>query len=132
MVIGRFLGVGLACAVLHNVVMIAGDLAGLHYVASSVISLVVVTVFGYQLHSRWTFPGAERTRTSFVRYALTVSANLPLSLAGLFVLVDLLGMPVPIAAPVVTVLLLAFNFTANRWALRFRGGERDRHRPDRR
>jgi putative flippase GtrA len=121
MVIGRFLGVGLACAVLHNVVMIAGDFAGLHYVASSLISLVVVTVFGYQLHSRWTFPGAERTRTSFARYALTVSANLPLSLAGLFVLVDLLGMPVPIAAPVVTVLLLAFNFTANRWALRFRG-----------
>ena len=121
MVIGRFLGVGLACAVLHNVVMIAGDFAGLHYVASSLISLVDVTIFGYQLHSRWTFPGAERTPTSFVRYALTVSANLPLSLAGLFVLVDLLGMPVPIAAPVVTVLLLAFNFTANRWALRFRG-----------
>jgi putative flippase GtrA len=120
MVIGRFLGVGLACAVLHNVVMIAGDLAGLHYVASSLISLAVVTVFGYQLHSRWTFPGAERSRTSFARYALTVSANLPLSLAGLFVLVDVLGMPVPFAAPVVTVLLLAFNFTANRWALRFR------------
>ena len=121
MVIGRFLGVGLACAVLHNVVMIAGDLAGWHYAVSSVVSLVVVTVFGYQLHSRWTFPGAERTRTSFARYALTVSANLPLSLAGLFVLVDLLGVSVPIAAPVVTVLLLAFNFTANRWALRFRG-----------
>jgi putative flippase GtrA len=122
MVVGRFLGVGLACAVLHNAVMIAGDLAGWHYVASSFASLVVVTVFGYLLHSRWTFPGAERSRTSFVRYAVTVSANLPLSLAGLYVLVDLLGLPVPIAAPVVTVVLFAFNFTANRWALRVRGG----------
>jgi len=122
MVAGRFLGVGFACALLHNAVMIAGDFAGWHYAASSVVSLVVVTVFGYQVHSRWTFPGAERSRSSFLRYAVTVSANFPLSLAGLYVFVDLLGVSTPIAAPVVTVLLLAFNFTANRWALRFRGG----------
>jgi putative flippase GtrA len=120
MIIGRFLGVGLACAVMHNVVMIVGDAAGLHYAASSVISLVVVTILGYQLHSRWTYAGAERSRASFGRYALAVSANFPLSLAGLFVLVDLLGVSTPIAAPVVTVVLLAFNFTANRWALRLR------------
>jgi putative flippase GtrA len=120
MVVGRFLGVGLACAVLHNVIMIAGDFAGWHYAASSVVSLVVVTIFGYELHSRWTFPGAERTRTSFARYAMTVSANFPLSLAGLYVLIDLFGWSTPIAAPLVTVALLAFNFTANRWALRLR------------
>ena len=121
MVVGRFLGVGLACALLHNVVLIAGDFAGWHYAASSVVSLVVVTLLGYQLHSRWTFPGAERSPTSFARYAVTVSANFPLSLAGLFVFVDLLGVSTPIAAPIVTVLLIAFNYTANRWALRFRG-----------
>lgn len=122
MVIGRFLGVGLACAVLHNLVMIMGDIAGWHYAASSVVSLLVVTVFGYQLHSRWTFPDAARGRTSFLRYAITVSANYPLSLLGLFVLVDLMGASVPLASLVVTVVLLAFNFTANRWALRLRRG----------
>lgn len=122
MVIGRFLGVGLACAVLHNIVMIAGDVAGLHYAASSVVSLFVVTVFGYQLHSRWTFPDSARGRTSFLRYAVTVSANYPLSLLGLFVLVDLMGVSVPVASLVVTVVLLGFNFTANRWALRLRRG----------
>lgn len=120
--IGRFLGVGLACAVLHNLVMIMGDIAGWHYAASSVVSLLVVTVFGYQLHSRWTFPDAARGRTSFLRYAITVSANYPLSLLGLFVLVDLMGASVPLASLVVTVVLLAFNFTANRWALRLRRG----------
>lgn len=122
MVVGRFLGVGLACAVLHNVIMIAGDAAGWHYAASSVVSLVVVTVFGYQLHSRWTFSDAVRSQTSFWRYAVTVSANYPLSLLGLFVFVDLLGVSVPVASLVVTVILLAFNFTANRWALRVRRG----------
>ena len=122
MVLGRYLAVGLACALLHNVIVIAGDAAGMHYAASSVVSLVVVTAFGYWLHSRWTFPDAGRGGATFTRYAVTVSANFPLSLAGLFVFVDLLAIPVPIAAPAVTVILLAFNFVANRWALRVRRG----------
>lgn len=118
MEIGRFLGVGLSCAVLHNVIMIGGDFAGWHYVVSSIVSLAVVTVFGYLLHTRWTFPGAARGSEAFRRYALTVSANYPLSLAGMFVLVDLASVPVVVAAPVVTVALFFFNYAANRWALR--------------
>jgi len=120
--IGRFLGVGLACALLHNVIMIGGDFAGWRYFVSSLVSLPVVTVFGYVLHTRWTFPGAERGHASFARYAITVSANYPLSLAGLYVFVDLLGVPVPFAAPAVTALLFLFNWIANRWALRARRG----------
>jgi hypothetical protein len=46
--------------------------------------------------------------------------NLPLSLAGMFVLVDLAGLGVPLAAPAVTVMLAAFNFVGGRWALRAR------------
>jgi len=120
MVIGRFFTVGLACALLHNAIMIAGDWAGLHYVASSLVSFVIVVAVGYWLHSGWTFPGAARGRTPFARYALTMAANLPLSIAGMFVLVDLAGLPVSIAAPAVTVLLAAFNFLGGRWALRAR------------
>lgn len=120
MVIGRFLAVGIACALLHNIIMIAGDFIGWHYVASSVVSLVVVTAMGYWLHSRWTFPDAELGQTSFTRYAAAVGANYPLSLAGLFVFVDLLGISVLVAAPATTVILLTFNFVANRWALNVR------------
>lgn len=118
MVGGRFLTVGLACALLHNAIMIAGDWAGLHYVASSLVSLGVVAAFGYGLHSRWTFPGAERSGMSFVRYFVAVSLNYPLFLAGLFVFIDLLGYSVTVATPIVTVLLLIVNFIGNRWALR--------------
>jgi putative flippase GtrA len=118
MAIGRFLGVGLACALLHNVIMIGGDFAGWHYVVSSIVSLAIVTVFGYLLHTRWTFPGAARGGEPFRRYALIVSANYPLSLAGMFVLVDLAGVPVAAAVPAVTVALFLFNYAANRWALR--------------
>jgi putative flippase GtrA len=118
MVVGRFFTVGFACALLHNAIMIAGDWLGAHYVVSSFVSFAIVALFGYLLHSGWTFPGAQRGHMPFARYALTMSANLPLSIAGMFVFVDLGGLPVAIASPVVTVLLAAFNFLGSRWALR--------------
>lgn len=118
MVIKRFLAVGLACALLHNATMLAGDWLGLHYVASSFISFAIVVAFGYRLHSAWTFPGAERGRTPFARYALMAGANLPLSIAGMFLFVDMRGLSVPIATPLVTVLLALFNFVGGKWALR--------------
>jgi putative flippase GtrA len=125
--LGRFFTVGLACALLHNAIMIAGDWLGLHYVASSFVSFAIVVLVGYWLHSGWTFPGAARGRTPFARYALTMAANLPLSIAGMFVLVDLAGLPVSLASPIVTVLLAAFNFLGSRWALRMRRAQSSRH-----
>jgi hypothetical protein len=56
-----------------------------------------------------------------------MALNLPLSLAGMFVLVDLAGLGVPIAAPAVTVMLAAFNFVGGRWALRARRAQSRRH-----
>jgi hypothetical protein len=63
---------------------------------------------------------------SFARYTLTMALNLPLSLAGMFVLVDLAGLGVPLAAPAVTVMLAAFNFVGGRWALRGRRAQSTR------
>ena len=120
MVLGRFFSVGLMCALLHNAIMIGGDRLGLHYVVSSFVSFAIVVLAGYVLHSAWTFPGAERGVMSFARYTLTMALNLPLSLAGMFIFVDLAGLDVPIAAPAVTVVLAAFNFIGGRWALRAR------------
>ena len=120
----RFFTVGLACALLHNAIMIGGDWVGLHYVTSSFISFAVVVLFGYWLHSGWTFPGAERGRVTLARYTLTMALNLPLSIAGMYVFVDLAGMAVPLASPLVTVLLAAFNFVGGRWALRVRAQSR--------
>lgn len=119
-VLGRFLGVGLACAVLHNIIMIAGDYAGLHYAVSSVLSFAIVVCFGYWLHSGWTFAGAERGSGSFARYASVASANLPLSIAGMYLGVDVAHLEVPVATPIVTVALMALNFAGSRWALRRR------------
>ncbi len=120
MVTARYLTVGLACALLYNAIVIVGDRIGLHYAWSLLISFVIVVVLGYRLHTGWTFPGAARDSTSFVRYTFLVSFNYPLMVAGLFVLVDLLRIPVAVAMPIVTVLLMALNFFGSRWALRAR------------
>lgn len=117
-VVHRFLLVGLACALLHNAIMITGDRLGLHYAVSSVISFAVVVSFGYWLHSGWTFSEAQRNASSFARYAAMAAMNLPLSILGMFVFVDLAGLVVPLASPLVTVILAAFNFVGSRWALR--------------
>lgn len=120
MVIARFYTVGLACALLHNAIIIGGDWAGLHYALSSLVSFATTVPFGYWLHSAWTFPGTERSPVTFARYTLTMAVNLPLFVAGMFVFADFLGMPVAIASPLVTVLVAAFNFIGGRWALRWR------------
>lgn len=118
MLAGRFFVVGLACALLHNAIMVAGDWLGWHYAASSLVSFATVAALGYWLHSAWTFPGARHSAMTFARYAGSMSLNLPAFIAGMYLAVDLAGLPVAIAAPLVTVGLWALNFAATRWALR--------------
>jgi putative flippase GtrA len=120
MTAGRALAVGFACALLHNAIMISGDWMGWHYAASLVVSFAIVVGVAYWLHSGWTFGGAVRSGGSFARYVVVASANFPLSLAGMYVLVDLAGLPVALAAPLLTVLLAVLNFFGSRWALRAR------------
>jgi len=124
MTAGRALVVGLFCALLHNAIMIGGDWAGLHYALSLSVSFVTLVLLGYRLHSRWTYEGAMRGGASFSRYVLVAAANYPVSLAGMFALVDVAGLSVPVASPLLTLIMFAANFLGNRWALRASGASR--------
>jgi putative flippase GtrA len=112
----RYLAVGATCAILHNVIMIAGDFVGLHYVASTLVSFVIVVLCGYGLHSTFTF-GRDLSLSSLWRYALGMAANLPGSLVLMFVLCSLAGIPVVVAAPATTVILFLWNFAVSHWAI---------------
>ena len=112
----RYLLVGIACAVLHNAIMIGGDALGMHYLASSLVSYLVVVLSGYQLHSRFTF-GRDRSAGSLMRYAAGMATNYPGSIASMFVLCDLAGFSVALAAPVTTAVLFAWNFATSAWAI---------------
>ena len=112
----RYLAVAGSCAVMHNLIMIVGNLLGVHYLSSSVVSFVLVALTGYVLHAHFTFRTSPSAR-SLLRYALAMAGNYPLSIALLFVLCDLLGTSVMLAAPLATGILICCNFLLSQQAL---------------
>lgn len=113
---GRYAFVGLFCAGLHNIVMIGGDLVSLNYLVSSLLSFAIVLTSGFALHCAFTFSAAPGLR-SFLRYTLAMALNLPMSILILFLLFDLGGVPMAIAAPFATVLMFALNYLLSAWAI---------------
>lgn len=112
----RYTIVGAVCAATHNVVMILGDLAGVHYVPMTLLSFSLVTPLGYLLHCGFTF-GERLCLQGLLRFASGVAAGFPLSLAVMAILCSGLRLPVVIAAPIATVVLLLWNYTSARWAI---------------
>ena len=112
----RFAVVGLICAAAHNAIVIAAAQWHIHYAISCAVSYVVVVVLGFALHVAFTFQ-QRPSLTSFWRYAVSMAANYPITLALLFVMCDVAGLPVAIAAPFATVLMIVWNFLASRWAI---------------
>jgi len=112
----RYLTVGALCAVIHNVIMIGADLAGLHYVLATIISFVVLTPLGYLLHSRFTFRQA-RSLAGFLRFTAGIAAAYPLSLGLMVLFCTALEWPVLIAAPLTTDVLIVYNYVSAHWAI---------------
>lgn len=112
----KFALVGLLCAATHIAIVLGADQLGIHYVLSCIMSYVVVVMLGFALHTGFTFHQPAGLN-SFVRYAVAMAANYPVTLALLFLMCDIAGWPVAIAAPVATVLMMVWNYLASRWAI---------------
>src|SRR3954468_5434963 len=112
----RYLAVATSCALLHNAVMIGCDWAGVHYLLSSGVSFTTVVLWSYPLHARFTF-GQKLSAKSLLNYAFGMATNYPASIVLMFLFYDLAGLAVAIAAPLSTIILFAWNFTASRWAI---------------
>lgn len=112
----RYVLVGGVCALINNVIVIGCDRIGIHYIVSSCLGFVPVLCVGFMLHTSFTFR-TSATWPAFVRYTLSMAANYPMWIGGLFVFCDLLGVAVAIAAPLITVLLFLWNFLSAGWAL---------------
>lgn len=113
----RYLLVAAFCATLHNVMMIALDRVGVIYVASMLISMVVLLPIGFGLQAAFTF-AAERTWSAFAKYTAVMASNLPMTFATIALFHDLMDLPMIIAAPLSTAALVLWNFVGAAWALR--------------
>ncbi|KQU99875.1 hypothetical protein ASD99_13115 [Mesorhizobium sp. Root695] len=112
----RYTLVGLMCAIAHNAIMIVVDQLGGHYLLGILISFLAVTPIGYGLHSRFTFAEPLRLK-AFTRFAGGVVAAYPISVAMMVVLCSGFDLSVPIATPIATIALFAWNFAAAHWAI---------------
>lgn len=112
----RYVVVGAVCATVHNLIMILGDMAGLHYLPMNFVSFATVTPLGYWLHSDFTFAEKLSLR-AFLRFATGVAAGFPISLLTMAVLCTGFGVPVIIAAPVATIVLFVWNYASAHWAI---------------
>lgn len=112
----RYLLVGGLCAATHNAIVIGAAFAGVHYLASIGVSYVVVVVLGYGLHARFTF-GEPSSIASFAKYAVAMLGNYPLTAALMFLACSVFRAPVAIASPAATLVLVAWNYFASRWAI---------------
>lgn len=105
----RYTQVGLLCALLNNLIVIAMDHAGYQYVPAVCTAFLVVTLIGYLLHSTYTFE-IRASRAGALRFVGASLTSFPLALGSMFVLCGGMGIRASVAMPVATVLLFGWNY----------------------
>lgn len=112
----RFLVVGCVCFLTNLLVLYVGtELAGLHYLVSMLISIVIANTLGWALNRQWTF--ASTSTAWFAEYTRYLAVNLSSFLASLglmALLVSGAGVHYLLASAGIAVVLTAFNFIAHR------------------
>lgn len=112
----RYLGVGGICAIANNAIVIGLDLVGVHYTVSIVIAFVLVTTLAYYLHAVHTFR-VPLSAPALARFFAGNLGGFGISVALMVLFCSGIGLSSAVAMPIVTALLLAWNFTVARWAL---------------
>ena len=113
---GRYSLVGLTCALLNYVIILAVDAAGGHYLIATFAAFVAVTPIGYVLHSRFTFVEPMSWK-SFWRFVAGVASAYPVAILSMIVLCSGFKLGVAIATPIATGAVFLWNFAAAHWAI---------------
>lgn len=104
------------CLVLHNAVLIMSDRFGLPLWLAVLISFVTVASSGYALHGIFTFRQPLAV-LALARYALAMSANIPLAYVTTWFWHNPVGLSMSLAAPIASISMLALNYMLGRWAI---------------
>ena len=111
-----YVAVAGVCVVLHNAVLIIGDFLGIPLWLGVMISFGIVASVGYVLHGLFTFRQPLTVRR-LAKYAVAMSANIPLAFVTTWFWNRVVGLPMALAAPLASVCMLAVNFVLGRWAI---------------
>lgn len=115
----RYAGGALLCALVNNLILISTDKGGLPDLVGVMLAWCVGSTIGYMWHHRLTFrmpPSLAGYRNMMVGTLL----GLPISYAILIFLHRWLAWPMWLAAPVMTVIMVVYNYLNARLAILFR------------
>lgn len=112
----RYAGGAVLCAVVNNIILIGGAWGGLPDLAGVLIAWFAGGTTGYLYHGKFTFRQAP-TRRSYARFMSGTAIGIPLTWLLLVALRQGLGLPMEVAAPVTTVVLVIYNYLNARIAL---------------
>jgi putative flippase GtrA len=112
----RYLAVAGACLVMHNIIVITASRAGLNLWQAAATSFCIMVVAGYLLLATLVFDSGYSMR-AFFRYVAAMAFNFPISTALLWLFFAAARQPMEIAAPAATIVMVAYNFVASRWAV---------------
>jgi putative flippase GtrA len=112
----RYLAVSLLCATTNNIILIVGDHLGFGYVELTILTFVLTNSGAYFLHSRFTFRRRSGV-SNYWRFMAGGAFAVPLAIALLAIMCSVWGLPMIIAAPVQTVLMVIYNYLNARFAI---------------
>ncbi|MGH6844114.1 MAG: GtrA family protein [Methylocella sp.] len=112
----RYIGVGVACAVLNNIFLIAAVALGFDYLSGSLVVCVPMLIIGFALHTSVTFD-TPPTTIAFVRYSVAMLATYPIWIVSLFLLCNVARLPIIVASLIATVFLFLCNYVFTHWAI---------------
>jgi putative flippase GtrA len=118
----RYLSTGALSVALNLLILLSLLHLGVHYLVAICVCFVAVTTISFGINRSWTF--RKRTtgaRRDFGRYFLVALLQLPLSLSCFGACVELLHMPPPMAAVVVSAMFAPVLYLLNRgWSFGLR------------
>jgi len=112
----RYFVVGGICAVLNSVILIGGDALGIHYIVSNTAAFAVVSTLAFVLHARRTFAVAMNW-SRYWRFMVGLVSAFVISTALYALIYDALNVPMIIASPLITGIIMAYNYLAARFAM---------------
>jgi putative flippase GtrA len=115
----RYLVVGVVCAAANNVIMIAGDAAGMHYWVAVLLTFLIVPP-SYVAHALWVFR-VRKSWAAFAHYVAGTISSFGVMVLAVGLLRGVLMLPMIAAAPIATVAMVLYNYLMTRWAV-YRGG----------
>ena len=122
----KYIVSGFAAALVDfTVLIIVTELFGIHYLISNICGYMSGLLVAYTLNTRWVFryrKYEQKARMEFSIFVVIVLIGLAISEAVIYMLVETLALPYPLAKLVSIGAIFIFNFTAKKRFL-FSGGD---------